>query len=111
MLVLGLLVLAAALGSAPWPASLLLALAWLAPLLLPLPGVLRGSRRTCAWATLCVGPYLIAGVTETIANPALRALAAAIVFAGLAWFVALIRYLRVTRPETGPRPPAPPAPA
>jgi len=111
MLVLGLLVIATALDSAPWPASPLLALAWLVPLLLPLPGVLRGSRRTCAWATLCVGPYLIAGVTETIANPAWRALAAAIVFAGLAWFVALIRYLRVTRPETGPRPPAPPAPA
>lgn len=111
MLVLGLLVLAAALYSAPWPANLLLALAWLAPLLLPLPGVLRGSRRTSAWATLCVAPYLIAGVTETIANPALRALAGAIVFAGLAWFAALIRFLRVTRPETGPRPPAPPAPA
>jgi uncharacterized membrane protein len=111
MLVLGLLVLAAALELAPWPAGLLLALAWLAPLLLPLAGVLRGSRRTCAWATLCVAPYLIAGVTETIANPALRALAAAIVFAGLAWFAALIRYLRVTRPATGARPPAPPAPA
>lgn len=111
MLVLGFLVLAAALDSAPWPANLLVALAWLAPLLLPLPGVLRGSRRTCVWATLCVAPYLIAGVTETIANPALRALAAAIVFAGIAWFAALIRYLRVTRPETGPRPPAPPAPA
>jgi len=111
MLVLGLLVIAAALDSAPWPASPLLALAWLVPLLLPLPGVLRGSRRTCAWATLCVAPYLVAGVTETIANPALRMLAAAIVLAGLAWFATLIRYLRVTRPETRPRPPAPPAPA
>jgi uncharacterized membrane protein len=111
MLVLGLLVLAAAVKSASWPANLLLALPWLAPLLLPLPGVLRRSRRTCAWATLCVVPYLIAGVTEMIANPAMRALAAAIVFAGLAWFAALILYLRVTRPETGPRPPAPTAPA
>jgi uncharacterized membrane protein len=111
MSLLGLLVLAAALGSAPWPANVLLALACLVPLLLPVRGVLRGSRRTYAWATLCVVPYVVAGVTETIANPALRALAATMVFASLGWFATLIWYLRVTRAEGGPRPPGPPAPA
>jgi uncharacterized membrane protein len=111
MLVLGILVGAAVLVSVAWPASLLLAIAALAPLLLPLRGVLHGSRSAYAQATLCVVPYVVAGVTETIANPALRALAAAIVFASLAWFAALIRYLRITRPESGPRPPVPRAPA
>ena len=111
MSVLGLLVVIAALQTAPLPANLYLSVAWLLPVLLPLRGVLANSRRTHAWATLCVAPYIIAGVMETIANPTLRSLATLIVFASLAWFAALIRYLRVTRPETGPRPPAPPAPA
>lgn len=111
MSVLGLLVVIAALRTAPLPTNLYLSLAWLLPVLLPLRGMLAGSRRTHAWATLCVAPYVIAGVMETIANPTLRPLAASIVFASLAWFAALIRYLRVTRPETDPRPPAPPAPA
>ena len=110
MLVLGVVVLAAVFRSASWPASVLLALACLVPLLLPLRGVLRGSRRTCAWATLCVAPYLIAGVTETIASPAMRALSVSIVLAGVAWFATLIWYLRVSRPLNLPRPPAPPAP-
>jgi len=111
MAVLGLLVLVAALRSGPSPANLLLALAWLIPLLLPLHGVLAGSRWTHAWATLCVAPYLIAGVMEMIANPTLRTFAASITFASLAWFAALIRYLRVTRAVPGPRPPVPRAPA
>ena len=107
---LGLLVLAAALRSSSWPGNLLLALGWLIPLLLPLRGVLAGSRRTCAWATLCVAPYVIAGVTEIIANPARRTLATAIVLASLAWFAALVLYLRVTRPEPAAQRPDPPAP-
>ena len=111
MSVLGLLVVIAALRRAPLPANLFLSLGWLVPVLLPLRGVLAGSRRTHAWATLCVAPYIIAGVTETIANPMLRTLAASIVFASLVWFAALIRYLRVTRPQTGPPPPVPQAPA
>jgi uncharacterized membrane protein len=111
MSLLGLLVLVAALRSGPWPANLLLAPAWLIPVLLPLRGVLAGSRRTHAWATLCVAPYLIASVMETIANPTLRVLAASIAFASLAWFAALVRYLRVTRAAAGPSPPVPQAPA
>jgi uncharacterized membrane protein len=111
MSVLGLLVVVATLRSSSWPANLFLVIAWLVPVLLPLRGLLAGSRRAHAWATLCVAPYLIAGVTEMIANPALRTFASFITFASLAWFAALIWYLRVTRSETAPRPPVPQAPA
>jgi uncharacterized membrane protein len=102
---LAMLVTAAAVWSTPWPASLGAAVAWLIPLLLPLRGVIAGSRRAYAWATLCVTPYVVAGMTETIANPALRPLAAAIVLAGLAWFATLVRYLRVTRRDEVPAAP------
>jgi len=94
---------AAALRTAPWPASGVLALALLVPLLLPLPGLLRRRRRTYAWATLCVAPYFIYGVTEGVANPAVRVMAGAILFASLALFVALVAYLRLTRPTAGPQ--------
>ncbi|HEX9773827.1 MAG TPA: DUF2069 domain-containing protein [Steroidobacteraceae bacterium] len=104
-------VIAAALTSA-WPRSLALAAAYLLPLAPPLPGLLLSLRRTHAWATLCVIPYLVFGVTETVANPALRAVGACILFAALAVFVALVWYLRVTRPEGATEPAAgPQAPA
>lgn len=80
-----------------------LAAALLWPLLLPLPGLLRRRRRTFAWATLCVTPYFIYGTTEAVANPAVRALAAAILAASLALFVALVAYLRLTRPGRRPQ--------
>jgi len=106
---LGACVVAAAMPAFAWPASLARLAILLVPLLLPLPGLLRGQRRTYAWATLCVTPYFVYGLTEVIANPAVRAPAAAILFSSLAWFVALVTYLRVTRPprsvvdaQTGP---------
>ena len=91
-------VAAAALRTAAWPGSAALALALLVPLLLPLPGLLRRRRRTYAWATLCVAPYFIYGVTEAVANPAVRFMAGLILFASLALFVALVACLRLTRP-------------
>jgi uncharacterized membrane protein len=99
--VLGACVVAATMPAFVWPASLGRLALLLVPLLLPLPGLLRGHRRTYAWATLCVTPYFIYGLTEVIANPAVRGPAGAILFASLAWFVTLVTYLRVTRP---PRP-------
>jgi uncharacterized membrane protein len=87
----------AGLSSARWPTNLAWTFGMLLPIAAPLPGLLRGSRRTYAWATLCVAPYLVYGVTEVVANPAVRAAAGAILFASLAWFVALITYLRVSR--------------
>jgi uncharacterized membrane protein len=87
----------AGLSSARWPTNLAWTFVMLLPIAAPLPGLLRGSRRTYAWATLCVAPYLAYGVTEIVANPAVRFAAGAILFASLAWFVALVAYLRVSR--------------
>jgi uncharacterized membrane protein len=95
--VLAACVAAAGLGSGRWPINLAWTLGMLLPIAAPLPGLLRGSRRTYAWATLCVAPYLVYGVTEITANPAVRIAAAVILFASLAWFVALITYLRLSR--------------
>lgn len=101
--VLAACVAAASLRSAAWPVNLAWTLALLLPVAAPLPGLARGVRRTYAWASLCVAPYFIYGVTEVIANPAVRGTAGAILFASLAWFVALVGYLRLSR---GTAPPA-----
>jgi uncharacterized membrane protein len=95
----GACVCGAALLSAAWPGSVLLAVLLLAPLLLPLRGLLRGDRRTHAWATLCIAPCIVYGVTETVANPAVRGVAAVILLASLAFFVSLVAYLRLSRPQ------------
>jgi len=100
-------VAAAALRSAPWPTGLAWMAVLLLPLLLPLRGLWRRNRRTCAWATLCVAPYFAYGTTEVIANPAVRTVAGAILFASLAWFVSLVYCLRVTRPTASAAPAAP----
>jgi uncharacterized membrane protein len=92
------------LSGSPWPGNALWTAAMLVPVLITLPGLLRGRRRTHAWATLCVAPYFIYGVTEVVANPAARLPAALILFASLAWFVALVRFLRLTRPRSGAGP-------
>ena len=97
-LLLGACVGATAMRSAPWPQSLPWALVLLVPLLLPVPGLWRGDRRTCAWATLCIAPYVVYGITEVIANPAVRFTAAMILLAALAWFVSLVYCLRLSRP-------------
>jgi uncharacterized membrane protein len=89
----------ATLRSGASPASLLLTAALLLPLALPLPGILHGRRRTYAWATLCVTPYFIYGTTEAVANPAGRTAAGAILATSLALFVALVAFLRLTRPQ------------
>jgi len=92
-------VLYATLGSGGWPGNLLLAAGLLLPLALPAPGIARYRRRTYAWATLCVTPYFIYGTTEAVANPQVRVAAGAILITSLALFVALVAYLRLTRPS------------
>jgi uncharacterized membrane protein len=77
----------------------LLAAAVLVPLALPLRGLLRHDRRTYAWATLCLTPQFIYGLTELVANPPLRLHAAAMLLLSLALMVALVAYLRLTRPD------------
>jgi len=73
------------------------------PLWAPLRGLMRGDRKTFAWATLCVIPYFILGVTEAVANPQRRVWAGACLALALAVFVLLILYLRVSGRESRAR--------
>jgi len=84
------------------PERLLAAAVLTCPLWAPLRGMLRRTRRTYAWATLCVIPYFILGVTEAIANPERRVWAGLCLALALALFAALILYLRATNPARQP---------
>lgn len=67
------------------------------PLWIALPRLLAGNRRTYAWMTLAVTPFLVLAVTEAVANPGARVWAALCLFVAFALFVMLIGYLRITR--------------
>jgi uncharacterized membrane protein len=77
----------------PW---LICALAVL-PLLAPLNGLIRGRRYTYAWATLFAIPYLAFAVTELLANPRARVVAAMSLLLVFAWFCTMILFLRASR--------------
>jgi len=77
----------------PWLLCLLAAL----PLLVPLRGLLRGSRYTYAWATLFAIPYLMFVLTELLVNPRARWVAASSLLLVFAWFCAMVAYLRLSR--------------
>ena len=77
----------------PWPICALAAL----PLLAPLSGLLRGRRHTYAWATLFAIPYLAFALTELLANPAARWVAAASLLLVFGWFCTMILFLRASR--------------
>lgn len=79
-----------------------LAILLTSPLWLALRGLGRGSRRTCAWMTLAVIPYIVLGIMEVVANPHARWWAAACLLVCFLLFVTLVAYLRVTR-ERVPR--------
>jgi uncharacterized membrane protein len=66
------------------------------PVLFPAYGLWQGKRYTYRWATLCVLPYFVVGLTEAVANPSSRPWTAPILGFALIWFVALVAYLRVT---------------
>ena len=82
------------------PMKLLLCAVLTCPLWAPLRGLMRRDRKTFAWATLCVIPYFILGVTEAIANPERRVWAGLCLALALAVFVLLIVYLRVSGRES-----------
>lgn len=84
----------------------------IAPLASALPKLLAGNRRTYAWMTLAVTPYLVVAITEAIANPPSRAWAGLCLMVAFLLFVLLIAYLRVTRIRPGavPTPPSRMAP-
>lgn len=88
-------------AAVPWTGSnsLLLALVLLAPLALPLRGYARHDRRTYGWATLCVMPAFVYGITESVANPVARGTAGWVLAACLVAFFALVAHLRATRPQ------------
>ena len=77
----------------PWPICILAAL----PLLAPLSGLMRGRRHTYAWATLFAIPYLAFAVTELLANPAARWVAAMSLMLVFGWFCTMVLFLRASR--------------
>lgn len=83
-------------GLSVWEMVLIAALTL--PLLIGVPKVLAGHRRTYAWMTLAITPYIVVAITEAVANPASRAWAGLCLMMGFLLFVLLIAYLRVTRP-------------
>ncbi|HEY2780447.1 MAG TPA: DUF2069 domain-containing protein [Steroidobacteraceae bacterium] len=77
----------------PWPICVIAVL----PLLAPLNGLLRGRRYTYAWATLFAIPYLAFALTELLANPQARWVAALSMLLVFAWFCTMILFLRASR--------------
>jgi uncharacterized membrane protein len=70
------------------------------PLVIAVPKLLAGNRRTYAWMTLAITPYIVVAITEAVASPASRAWAGLCLMVALVLFVLLIGYLRVTRDHT-----------
>lgn len=70
------------------------------PLWIALPKLLAGDRRTYAWMTLAITPFIVVAITEAVANPDAREWAGLCLMAAFLLFVLLIAYLRVTRGET-----------
>lgn len=77
----------------PWLMCLIAVL----PLLAPLNGLVRGRRHTYAWATLFAIPYLAFALTELLANPQARWVAAMTLLLVFAWFCTMILFLRASR--------------
>ena len=69
------------------------ALAFL-PLLAPLPGMARGTRRTLRWAPLTLAPPLALALTEILVNPAARTRTSVSLALILVAFAAVIATLR-----------------
>lgn len=75
-----------------WPVCLAAVL----PLLAPLNGLVRGYRRTYAWATLLTVPYLVFALTELLVNPKARWAASVSLILVFGWFCTLVLFLRTT---------------
>ena len=55
-----------------------------------------------AWMTLALAPSLVFGLTEVVANPAMRRWAGLVLFDVVAAFALLLAYLRATRSSSPP---------
>lgn len=92
-----------ALSVAAWPfagagtGAITSAIAFL-PLLLPLPGIARGSLRALRASPMALAPVLALAITETLANPAARFTAGATLALVLLAFAAVVAAIRA-----GPR--------
>jgi len=75
-----------------WP----ICVAAVLPLLAPLNGLVRGHRRTYAWATLFTVPYIVFALTELLVNPAARWVASLSLFLVFGWFCTMVLFLRAT---------------
>lgn len=64
------------------------------PLLLPLHGLFGGSRRTLRAAPMALAPVLALAITETLVNPAARAIAGASLVMVLVAFASIVAALR-----------------
>ena len=68
------------------------------PLLLSLPGLARGSRRALRAAPMALAPALAIALTEVVANPTARGLAALSLALVLVAFAAIVAAIRATPP-------------
>jgi len=75
-----------------WP----ICVAAVLPLLAPLNGLLRGHRRTYAWATMFTIPYIVFAITELLVNPAARWAASLSLFLVFGWFCTMVLFLRAS---------------
>lgn len=72
------------------------------PLAVGIPFLYCAYRRSFAWLTLALAPSLVLGLTEGVANPAMRSWAALMLLAVIAAFALLVAYLRATRSSSQP---------
>ena len=91
-----------------WLAPLRPGGSWLAlkalPLLLPLPGILRGRRYTYQWSSMLILAYFAEGAVRTFGDGGRSAaLALTEIVLALVFFVSTVFYARLTR-QTQPRP-------
>ncbi|HKX58971.1 MAG TPA: DUF2069 domain-containing protein [Steroidobacteraceae bacterium] len=69
------------------------------PLLLPLPGLARASRRAFRAAPMALAPALALSITECLVNPAARIAAVATLTLAFAAFASLLAALRALPPD------------
>jgi uncharacterized membrane protein len=95
--------------AAPRLISVLLLL-WAGPLLLALRGVLNARRYTLAWSTLLIPLYFAHGVAAMAAPGLPRLLGGIEIVLSVAYFVLIVRYLRLSNPaRRTAKPPREPA--
>lgn len=73
------------------------------PLLLPLPGMIRGKAYTYAWTSLMTLLYLTWILTELLANPAARIVTYPAFFSALMLFSGCLLFVRLDQRERAAR--------